>query len=114
MLTRQHTTFAAHVLLLRLRAANVHHEGSLAMKPRVLASIMCVAAATMSWSCGGGESGQAATAAAPSVKLQGAGASFPAPLYTKWFKTYSAAHPGVLVDYQSVGSGSGVKSVIDH
>jgi phosphate transport system substrate-binding protein len=47
------------------------------------------------------------------VKLQGAGASFPAPLYTKWFKAFSGAHPDVQVDYQSVGSGSGVKSVID-
>jgi len=47
------------------------------------------------------------------VKLQGAGASFPAPLYLKWFKTYSGAHQDVQVDYQSVGSGSGVKSVID-
>jgi phosphate transport system substrate-binding protein len=71
---------------------------------------------TAFWSCGGGESAPAGTAGASStsVKLQGAGASFPAPLYTKWFKAYSAAHPGVLVDYQSVGSGSGVKSVIDH
>jgi len=48
------------------------------------------------------------------VKLQGAGASFPAPLYTRWFKSYSGAHQGVQVDYQSVGSGSGVKSVMDH
>jgi phosphate transport system substrate-binding protein len=47
------------------------------------------------------------------VKLQGAGASFPAPLYLKWFKTYGAAHPNVQVDYQSVGSGSGVKSFLD-
>jgi len=49
----------------------------------------------------------------PRVKLQGAGASFPAPLYNKWFKTYSAAHLNVQIDYQSVGSGSGVKAVID-
>jgi len=48
-----------------------------------------------------------------SVKLQGAGASFPAPLYQKWFKTYSGAHPNIQVDYQSVGSGSGVKSFMD-
>jgi phosphate transport system substrate-binding protein len=48
-----------------------------------------------------------------SVKLQGAGASFPAPLYLKWFKSYNAAHPNVQVDYQSVGSGSGVKSFMD-
>jgi phosphate transport system substrate-binding protein len=54
-----------------------------------------------------------ASASGAGVKLQGAGASFPAPLYTKWFKAYSSAHPDVLVDYQSVGSGSGKKSVID-
>jgi phosphate transport system substrate-binding protein len=53
-------------------------------------------------------------APAEGVKLQGAGASFPAPLYNKWFKSYSANHPDVQVDYQSVGSGSGKKSVIDH
>ncbi|MGH9544569.1 MAG: phosphate ABC transporter substrate-binding protein PstS [Terriglobales bacterium] len=50
---------------------------------------------------------------ANSVKLQGAGASFPAPLYTKWFKAFSGTHNDIQVDYQSVGSGSGVKSVID-
>src|SRR5215475_12255911 len=47
------------------------------------------------------------------VKLQGAGASFPAPLYSKWFKSYGSSHPNVEIDYQSVGSGSGVKSFID-
>lgn len=47
------------------------------------------------------------------VKLQGAGASFPAPLYGKWFRDYSDAHDNVQIDYQSVGSGSGIKSVID-
>jgi phosphate transport system substrate-binding protein len=48
-----------------------------------------------------------------SVKLQGAGASFPAPLYNKWFKAYTAAHPGSQIDYQSAGSGQGVKAIID-
>ena len=47
------------------------------------------------------------------VKLQGAGASFPAPLYSKWFKAYSESHKNVQIDYQSVGSGSGVKSFMD-
>jgi phosphate transport system substrate-binding protein len=59
-------------------------------------------------SCGGDSGGKSGF-----VKLQGAGASFPAPLYLKWVKAYSAAHPGVQVDYQSVGSGSGVKSFMD-
>lgn len=53
------------------------------------------------------------SAASEGVKLQGAGASFPAPLYNKWFKSYGANHPDVQVDYQSVGSGGGKKSVID-
>lgn len=47
------------------------------------------------------------------VRLQGAGASFPAPLYGRWFKAFNEAHPNVQIDYQSVGSGSGVKSIID-
>ena len=58
------------------------------------------------------DASSAAGASGDVVKLNGAGASFPAPLYDKWFKDYSAAHPGVQVDYQSVGSGSGVKSFI--
>jgi phosphate transport system substrate-binding protein len=75
-------------------------------------SLSCVTFASLSLAvagCGGGQPGQAGSM----VKLQGAGASFPAPLYNKWFKAYSGAHEHVLVDYQSVGSGSGVKSVID-
>jgi len=53
--------------------------------------------------CGG-----AASSGGPSVELHGAGASFPAPLYDRWFKDYVAAHPNVRVDYQSVGSGAGI------
>jgi phosphate transport system substrate-binding protein len=53
------------------------------------------------------------SSSAEGVKLQGAGASFPAPLYNKWFKSYGENHPDVQVDYQSVGSGGGKKSVID-
>lgn len=65
-------------------------------------------------SCSAGNSNGSTADAGAVVKLQGrAGASFPAPLYTKWFKTYSDSHPNVQIDYQSVGSGSGVKSVID-
>jgi phosphate transport system substrate-binding protein len=47
------------------------------------------------------------------VKLSGAGASFPAPLYTKWFKDFGAAHPEVRIDYQSIGSGAGKKAILD-
>jgi len=60
-------------------------------------------------SCGGGASSREPA----DVRLQGAGASFPFPIYSKWFKVYSDAHPNVQIDYQSVGSGSGVKNFID-
>ncbi|MDR3555721.1 MAG: phosphate ABC transporter substrate-binding protein PstS [Syntrophobacteraceae bacterium] len=54
-----------------------------------------------------------AWAADGSVRLTGAGASFPAPLYDKWFKDFHGLHQGILVDYQSVGSGSGVRNFIN-
>ncbi|QDS89841.1 Phosphate-binding protein PstS precursor [Rosistilla ulvae] len=47
--------------------------------------------------------------AADSVKLTGSGASFPFPLYDRWFKEYSRAHDDVQIDYQAKGSGAGIK-----
>jgi phosphate transport system substrate-binding protein len=47
------------------------------------------------------------------VKLMGSGASFPAPIYAKWFKDFSAANKGVRVDYQSKGSGAGIQDFIN-
>ena len=44
-------------------------------------------------------------------KLTGAGATFPNPIYSKWFSEYSASHPGVQINYQSVGSGAGIRQV---
>jgi phosphate transport system substrate-binding protein len=44
-----------------------------------------------------------------SVSLTGAGASFPAPLYQRWFSEYNKINPNVQVSYQSVGSGAGVE-----
>jgi phosphate transport system substrate-binding protein len=48
---------------------------------------------------------------AQAQKLTGAGATFPNPIYSKWFSEYSAAHPGVEINYQSIGSGGGIKQV---
>lgn len=47
------------------------------------------------------------------IKVIGSGASFPAPIYAKWFKDFSAANEGVTVDYQKVGSGAGIKDFIN-
>jgi phosphate transport system substrate-binding protein len=44
-------------------------------------------------------------------KLNGAGATFPNPIYSKWFSEYSASHPGVQINYQPIGSGGGIRQV---
>jgi phosphate transport system substrate-binding protein len=49
--------------------------------------------------------------AAQAQKLTGAGATFPYPIYSKWFSEYSGAHPGVEINYQSIGSGGGIRQV---
>ncbi len=46
-----------------------------------------------------------------SVILQGAGATFPAPLYQKWLSEYGNLHPNLKMDYQSIGSGGGIKQI---
>jgi len=52
--------------------------------------------------------GTAAPAQAGGVALTGAGATFPNPIYTKWFDTYGKA-TGVRINYQSIGSGGGIR-----
>jgi phosphate transport system substrate-binding protein len=44
-------------------------------------------------------------------KLNGAGATFPYPIYSKWFSEFSAANSGVQINYQSIGSGGGIRQV---
>ena len=46
------------------------------------------------------------------ASLSGAGASFPAPLYQRWFSEYNQQNPGVEISYQSVGSGAGVEQYL--
>jgi phosphate transport system substrate-binding protein len=52
-----------------------------------------------------------ALAAAQAQKLTGAGSTFDYPIFSKWFSEYSAAHPGVEINYQSIGSGGGIRQV---
>src|SRR5271169_2215265 len=51
--------------------------------------------------------------AAGQVLLNAAGATFPYPMYSKWFDVYHQAHPGVQINYQSIGSGGGIRQLID-
>jgi len=44
--------------------------------------------------------------------LNGAGATFPYPMYSKWFGEYHKAHPDIEINYQSIGSGGGIRQVL--
>lgn len=58
----------------------------------------------------------AASLAAPAgaaVMINGAGATFPYPIYSKWFDKYREANPDVRINYQSIGSGGGIRQVTE-
>jgi phosphate transport system substrate-binding protein len=50
-------------------------------------------------------------AAAQTLQINGAGATFPAPIYTKWFSEYNKLHGNVQINYQPLGSGAGIRQV---
>src|SRR6202451_2801473 len=58
--------------------------------------------------------GLAAIAAAQNgtVLLNAAGATFPYPIYSKWFDVYHTAHPNIQINYQSIGSGGGIRQLL--
>jgi phosphate transport system substrate-binding protein len=45
--------------------------------------------------------------------LNGGGATFPYPMYSKWFSEYNKLHPDVQINYQSIGSGGGIRQVLN-
>ena len=51
------------------------------------------------------------SAGADAANLNAAGATFPAPIYQKWFQDYKAKHPKVQVNYQALGSGAGIRQL---
>jgi phosphate transport system substrate-binding protein len=52
-------------------------------------------------------------ARADDLLINGAGATFPAPLYTKWFSDYKKAHADMSFNYQAIGSGGGIKQITE-
>jgi phosphate transport system substrate-binding protein len=54
-----------------------------------------------------------ATVIAQGMRINGAGATFPAPIYTKWFSDYNKLHPNVQINYQPIGSGGGIRQVTE-
>ena len=54
-----------------------------------------------------------AGAAAQAIRINGAGATFPGPIYTKWFSEYNKLHANVQINYQPLGSGAGIRQVME-
>ena len=48
---------------------------------------------------------------AQKIQINGAGATFPNPIYSKWFSEYNKMHPNVEINYQSIGSGGGIRQL---
>jgi phosphate transport system substrate-binding protein len=53
-----------------------------------------------------------ATLGAQTMKITGGGATFPNPIYSKWFSEYNKLHPNVEINYQSQGSGFGIQQLL--
>jgi len=53
----------------------------------------------------------AGAAAQQKMQINGAGATFPYPIYSKWFSEYNKLHPNVEINYQSIGSGGGIRQI---
>ena len=82
------------------------------MPRRCIAEMLCLAIAAFAVGCRPSASSTAKPAAG-TTRLQGAGASFPAPFYKRLVVEYQGIHPDVLIDYQSIGSGGGIQAITD-
>ena len=77
------------------------------MRAACLMAVVAVAA------CGGNQSpsGEQAGAPAQAIQINGAGATFPNPIYSKWFSEYNKLHSHVQINYQPIGSGGGIRQL---
>ena len=67
-------------------------------------TVRCLLVAGLAWGVAGAASAQ--------MLINGAGATFPYPIYSKWFNAYSKVDPSVRFNYQSIGSGGGQKQIL--
>ena len=83
-------------------------------KYNTLFVVMMVTALLLS-ACGSSTSTPSSTSLpASSVQINGAGATFPLPVYTEWIYAYQYVDPSVTLNYQGIGSGGGKKAIIDN
>ncbi len=83
----------------------------------IISVVMVVA--TLLSACAGNAAGSSASqttqqVAAGSVQINGAGATFPLPVYTEWIYAYQYVNPSVTINYEGIGSGGGKKAIIDN
>jgi phosphate transport system substrate-binding protein len=82
--------------------------------PRLcIAGTLCLAIAAFAIGCRPSSKDSAGKPAAGTTRLQGAGATFPAPFYKRLVVMYQGIHSNVLIDYQSIGSGGGIQAITD-
>src|SRR5262245_19710892 len=79
----------------------------------VLAAVACSKSEPVKSSSPGTTQAPVAEPAAATTDLQGAGATFPYPLYSKWVSEYQKVDPRVRINYQSIGSGGGIKQITE-
>jgi phosphate transport system substrate-binding protein len=79
---------------------------------------VCTAALVLSLAACGGSTGsrpaaggEDAASGSGTVQINGAGATFPNPIYSKWFSEYNKLHANVQINYQPIGSGGGIRQV---
>src|SRR6266446_563505 len=82
-----------------------------------LSPVLLVALSLVLTGCGGGTSTSTSAPATESsdsktLDINGAGATFPNPIYSKWFSEYNKLHPNIRINYQPIGSGGGVQQII--
>jgi phosphate transport system substrate-binding protein len=73
---------------------------------KLMATLACGGALA---ACGGTAPADSATSGV--IEINGAGATFPYPIYSKWFSEYNKLHPEVRINYQSIGSGGGIRQL---
>ena len=89
------------------------------MNPSLPRFLVLCAGLAVACSGGGAPSGGASapapgeSPAAPPGQINGAGATFPNPIYSKWFDEYHKLHPEIRINYQSIGSGGGIRQLIN-
>jgi phosphate transport system substrate-binding protein len=94
------------------------------MGRRCVLGVVCLVVAALIGGCGpspkpsaGKKDDKSSSATSPAkggeTRLQGAGATFPAPFYKRLVVAYQESHPHVLIDYQSIGSGGGIRAITD-